>query len=110
MARINNGIRINTGFNVSSSGPIDSRMRVEYVTDLVSPDTWPNHKAPVYDGMVVVVTKDSNNNPLGEAWILPQATKWNKYGIGFGSGTDEEEGGWIKVSRPIFITGDDVDE
>ena len=115
MARLNNAITFGSGFNITASGPIDSRTRVEYVSDLVLSATWPSNMAPVYDGLIVSVTKtkDDNDNdiPLGEIWILPKATKWNKYGIGYGNGTDEEDGGWEKLlkAKEIKITGNDVD-
>lgn len=112
MARENNAITIGSGFNVSASAPIDSRSRVEYVTDLVKGDTWKRGMTPVYSGMVVCVIKNEDDTPLGELWILPQASSWYKYGRGYGimgDGTDEYEGGWIKLQDYWCISGDDVE-
>ena len=59
MARINNAINYGSGFNIGVNGPIDSRMLVEFITDLTSEQTWPS-TAPVFDGMMVTV-KENNS-------------------------------------------------
>jgi hypothetical protein len=106
MARINNAITFGSGFNITASGPIDSRTRVEYVTDLTLEATWPSDKAPVYDGLTVIVTKTPNDEPLGELWTLPKASKWNVL-----EDLDDPDtyGGWKKVGKVILITGSDLD-
>ena len=74
MAIIKNALTYGFGFNVTAAGPVDSRMRVNYLTDLTT--VWgtsvdgvftPNSEAPVYAGMMVVV------NETNTAYILKQA-------------------------------------
>ena len=74
MAIIKNALTYGFGFNVTAAGPVDSRMRVNYLTDLTT--VWgtskddvftPNADAPVYAGMMVVV------NEVNKAYILKQA-------------------------------------
>lgn len=74
MAIIKNALTYGFGFNVTAAGPVDSRMRVNYLTDLTT--VWgtsidgvftPNPEAPVYAGMMVVV------NETNTAYILKQA-------------------------------------
>lgn len=56
MAIIKNALTYGFGFNIEAAGPIDSRMRVPYKSDLTT--AWgPN--APAYAGMVVVVNEEN---------------------------------------------------
>lgn len=57
MGIISNAINFGKGFNISSKGPIDSRMIVEKIKDLTT--VW-NQDAPSYKGMVVSVLEDGN--------------------------------------------------
>ena len=60
MGRINNATDFGAGFNIGAAAPIDSRMRVEYLSDLTNPLTWPSDKAPIYSGMSVLVEYDND--------------------------------------------------
>lgn len=55
MGIIKNRTTFGSGFNIKSEGPIDSRMRVEFISDLTT--VW-NSDAPAYEGMVVSVLED----------------------------------------------------
>ena len=57
MAIIPNAITSGSGFNITAAGPIDSRMVVEYISDLTT--VW-NKDAPAYAGMSVSVLEDGN--------------------------------------------------
>ena len=57
MGIIKNSITFGSGFNITSEGPIDSRMVVEYIDDLTT--VW-NSDAPAYEGMSVSVIEDGN--------------------------------------------------
>ena len=56
MAIIKNAVPFGSGFNIGASGPIDSRMRVAYKTDLTT--VW-GADAPSYAGMVVSVLEEN---------------------------------------------------
>ena len=55
MAIIKNAVPFGNGFNIGSASPIDSRMRVPYLSDLTS--VW-GTDAPAYAGMVVIVNEE----------------------------------------------------
>lgn len=57
MAIIKNSITFGSGFNITAEGPIDSRMVVEYISDLTT--VWDSY-APAYEGMTVSVIEDGN--------------------------------------------------
>ena len=85
MGIIKNSINLGSGFNITSQGPIDSRMVVEYISDLTS--VWDSY-APAYEGMVVSVIEDGN------VYILQnndytQKNNWKKIGSDSGSGIGE---------------------
>ncbi len=50
-------ISFGSNFNIGAKGPIDSRMRVEYISDLTS--VWTT-AIPAYKGMVVTVLEDAS--------------------------------------------------
>lgn len=52
MGIIKNAITFGSGFNITAQGPIDSRQRVETLSDLTT--VW-GADAPSYKGMLVVV-------------------------------------------------------
>lgn len=75
MAIVKNALTYGFGFNITAAGPVDSRMRVSYSSDLttvwgsmVDGEFKPNTDAPVYAGMIVVV------NETNKAYILKQAS------------------------------------
>lgn len=75
MAIVKNALTYGFGFNITAAGPVDSRMRVPYSSDLttvwgsvVDGEFKPNTDAPVYAGMIVVV------NETNKAYILKQAS------------------------------------
>ena len=85
MGIIKNSINLGSGFNITSQGPIDSRMVVEYISDLTT--VW-NSYAPAYEGMVVSVLEDGN------VYILQnndytQKNNWKKIGSDSSSGIGE---------------------
>ena len=57
MAIVKNSITFGSGFNITAEGPIDSRMVVEFISDLTT--VW-NSDAPAYEGMAVSVLEDGN--------------------------------------------------
>ena len=57
MGIIKNSITFGSGFNITSEGPIDSRMVVEYIDDLTT--VW-DSDAPAFEGMIVSVLEDDN--------------------------------------------------
>lgn len=64
MAIIKNAVPFGNGFNIGSAGPIDSRMRVPYLSDLTS--VW-GTDAPAYAGMIVIVNEED------KAYVLKTA-------------------------------------
>ena len=57
MAIIKNAINFGDGFNITAESPIDSRMVVEFISDLTT--VW-NSDSPAYVGMPVSVIEDGN--------------------------------------------------
>jgi archaellum component FlaC len=72
MALIKNAINFGNGFNIGAVGPIDARMRVQYLNDLTS--AWTD-AIPSYPGMIVTVMYDgtSGTTPLGHVYVLKNA-------------------------------------
>ena len=96
MALIKNAINFGNGFNIGAVGPIDARMRVQYLNDLTS--AWTD-AIPSYPGMIVTVMYDQTQpikdaegkitgyEPLGHVYVLKNtdATKlenWVKLSTG----------------------------
>lgn len=77
MARINNAITFGSGFNIASIGPIDSRMLVEYESDLTDSSNWPSDKAPRFNGMTVTVME------TGDVWVLKDVNNANNLNLGW---------------------------
>ncbi len=79
MALIKNAINFGNGFNIGAVGPIDARMRVQYLNDLTS--AWTD-SIPSYPGMIVTVMYDQTKpikdtegkitgyEPLGHVYVL----------------------------------------
>lgn len=78
MARYNNSITMGNGFNITAQAPIDSRMVVEFVSDLTNEETWPNDIAPAYNGMAVVVIEDASIYVLKDFENLTEISSWQK--------------------------------
>ena len=94
MGIIKNRTTFGSGFNIKSEGPIDSRMRVEFIEDLTT--VW-NSDAPAYDGMIVSVLEDDNVYVL-RGDDFSDEKNWKKIGSGSSSGMS-------KYSLPV-MTGD----
>ena len=98
MAIIPNAITSGSGFNITAAGPIDSRMVVEYISDLTT--VW-NKDAPAYAGMSVSVLEDGNiyvllQNEDGSV-DFTDFKNWKKQGSDGGGGT-----GVGKYSLPVM--------
>ena len=91
MAIIKNAIDFGSGFNIKSQGPIDSRMIVEYISDLTT--VW-DSDSPVYVGMIVSVLEDGNVYVLRNK-DYTDINNWKKQGSG-------SETGIGKYSLPIM--------
>ena len=85
MGIIKNSITFGSGFNITAQGPIDSRMRVEFILDLT--DVW-DSDTPAYKGMIVSVLEDGNIYVLQDD-DYTQVSNWKKQGSGGGSGIGE---------------------
>ncbi len=103
MARLKGSLDYGFNFNIGASGPVDSRMLVEYISDLTSASTWPSASAPVYDGMQVVVKEDNNIYILTDKSNYTTLSSWKKIGGG-GSGDSTvtgPDGSEVSVSEAI---------
>ena len=85
MGIIKNSITFGSGFNITAEGPIDSRMVVEYISDLTT--VW-NSDAPAYEGMSVSVLEDGNIYVLRNK-DFSNFNNWKKQGSDGGSGIGE---------------------
>ena len=92
MGIIKNSITFGSGFNITSEGPIDSRMVVENISDLTT--VW-NSDAPAYEGMAVSVIEDGNIYVLTNA-NFRDFNNWKK------QGSDGNSSGVSKYSLPIM--------
>ena len=100
MAIIKNSITFGSGFNITSEGPIDSRMVVENILDLTT--VWDSN-APAFEGMMVSVLEDGNIYVLTDS-DFSDINNWNKIGA---SDVDIEElkVSTKKLSAPIKVAG-----
>ena len=87
MAIVKNSITFGSGFNITAEGPIDSRMVVEYISDLTT--VW-NSDAPAYEGMIVSVLEDDNIYTLTDR-DFTDIKKWKKHVSNGGSGSGVSE-------------------
>ena len=89
MGLIKNVYTYSFAYNITAGGPIDSRMRVEFINDLTT--VW-GDDAPAYAGMVVSVLEDNNLYVLksenGSPTDYTDINNWIKIGPG---GTEELE-------------------
>ena len=92
MAIIKNSIDFGSGFNIKAQGPIDSRMIVEYISDLTT--VW-NSDAPAYEGMMVSVLEDGNVYVLRNI-DFTNINNWKK------QGSDGDASGIGKYSLPVM--------
>ena len=92
MAIIKNSIDFGSGFNIKAQGPIDSRMIVEYISDLTT--VW-NSDAPAYEGMMVSVLEDGNVYVLRNI-DFTNINNWKK------QGSDGDVSGIGKYSLPVM--------
>ena len=77
MGLIKNAINFGNGFNIGAVAPIDSRMRVEKVSDLTS--VW-TAEIPAYKGMIVTVMDTSEVYVLKDADNYTNINSWVKLG------------------------------
>ena len=92
MAIVKNSITFGSGFNITAEGPIDSRMIVEYISDLTT--VW-NSDAPAYEGMTVSVLEDGNLYTLRDK-NFSDFSNWKK------QGSDNSGSGISKYSLPVM--------
>ena len=93
MSIIKNSITFGSGFNITAEGPIDSRMIVEYISDLTT--VW-NSDAPAYEGMVVSVLEDGNIYVLRNI-DFTDINNWKRQGSDNSGGS-----GVSKYSLPVM--------
>lgn len=91
MGIIKNRTTFGSGFNIKSEGPIDSRMRVEFISDLTT--VW-NSDAPAYEGMVVSVLEDGCVYVLRSINVTDEITTYDWKKIG-----SDESGGGSAISK-----------
>ena len=135
MAIIKNALTYGFGFNVTAAGPVDSRMRVNYLADLTT--VWgtskggvftPNPDAPVYAGMQVIVNEQNKayilKQQVAEGYTLDDKTQVVKNGLVYNKADDApiaanptDINNWVPVGTDFsgdisVITGriDDIDE
>ncbi len=99
MAIIKNSITFGSGFNITSEGPIDSRMVVENILDLTT--IWDSN-APAFEGMMVSVLEDGNIYVLKDS-DFSDINNWNK--IGSDIDIEELKVSTKKLSSPIKVAG-----
>ena len=99
MAIIKNSITFGSGFNITSEGPIDSRMVVENILDLTT--VWDSN-APAFEGMMVSVLEDGNIYVLKDS-DFSDINNWNK--IGSDIDIEELKVSTKKLSAPIKVAG-----
>lgn len=92
MAIVKNSITFGSGFNITAEGPIDSRMIVEYISDLTT--VW-NSDAPAYEGMTVSVLEDGNLYTLRNK-NFSDFSNWKK------QSSDNSGSGISKYSLPVM--------
>ena len=100
MGIIKNSIDFGSGFNITSEGPIDSRMIVEYISDLTT--VW-NSNAPAYEGMIVSVLEDGNIYTLRNK-DYSDIKNWKKQGSDSVDSGDNGSG-IGKYSLPVMTKG-----
>ena len=113
MGRIGGQADLGKSYNVTANYPIDSRMRVQYVDDLVNLSTWElagkGNGPRIYNGMVVVVlykgvSTDKGKEPCGDIWVLPNSVKYEV----FDDGTIANEGGWKLAGGISYSPGSGI--
>lgn len=108
MGLIKNDLTYGYGFNITASGPVDSRLRVEKKSDLTEVF---DGNAPAYQGMIVSVMES------GEVYVLKGtdakvANNWVKLDSGSASSTDFSalENRVTSLEGEHTISGDDYDD
>lgn len=100
MARINNAINYGLGFNIGAKAPIDSRMLVEFISDLTDASNWQDDSAPVYEGMLVTVKEDNCIYILKDASNYTDLASWKKVGDSLDGSKVEISSAYTQVDYP----------
>lgn len=79
MARIKGTFLNSANYEPQIAAPFDARQRVEYRRDLIDPVCWTSSNGAryIYNGMIVVVCKDTPEN--NGVYILNDVTIFNTY-------------------------------
>lgn len=99
MAIIKNDLTYGYGFNITAAGPVDSRMRVNYIGDLTT--VWgtyadgkftANAGVNIYAGMMVVVNDQNKayilKQQVADGYTIDEQTEIVKNGLVYDRGTD----------------------
>ena len=101
MGIIKNTITFGSGFNITTEGPIDSRMVVEEILDLTT--VW-DEKAPAYVGMVVSVIEDGNMYMLQNK-DFTDPDNWKMVGADVDIDVEGIKNSAKRLSKPIEVLG-----
>lgn len=78
MAREKGIFHISANYEAQKAAPLDARQLVEAKADLLLPETWTvNNIAWIYDGMIVAVSRDVNNENNG-IYMLTDSRNYTK--------------------------------
>lgn len=78
MARGTNTLSLGAGLNITGQEPIDSRVTVEYESDLTLEDTW--NGVGLYNGLTVSVQKSGSLYVLMDRDNYTSLSNWKKQG------------------------------
>lgn len=90
MARIKGTFLNSANYEPQIAAPFDARQRVEYRRDLIDPVCWTSSNGAkyIYNGMIVVVCKDTPEN--NGVYILNNVAIFNKYEGWYKLANDEQ--------------------
>ena len=78
MARGTNTLSLGAGLNITGQEPIDSRVTVEYESDLTLEDTW--NGVGLYKGLTVSVQESGSLYVLMDRDNYTSLSNWKKHG------------------------------
>lgn len=106
MSKIKGSYKSSNNIEVTTSHPLDPRVKWDSWDSLTTPSDWPTNedgKPYLYSGIVVSVNEGTSAEQNWEVYVLNDISGWNKrYGV--------EGSGWKKIGAESLVWEDETNE
>lgn len=106
MNKIKGSYKSSNNIEVTTSHPLDPRVKWDSWDSLTTPSDWPTNedsKPYLYSGLIVSVNEGDSAEQNWQIYILNDISGWNKkYG--------DKESGWKKIGVESLVWEDETNE